>query len=220
MKRLTLAVAGLGLAMTTIAAVRLGGWAVVTVDSVPDYLVVGKATTLSFMVRQHAVTVLSDLSPVVTATSGRRDVAARTSRVSGGYRTEVTVPAAGDWQIKIASGFGRSGSTLLPIRAVDAGSPPPAPLPEAERGRSLFAAKGCVTCHVHGDVAIKGELSDFGPDLTTKRFAAQYLAQFLADPSIKPAEKDKSQMPKPDLRQGDIAPLIAFINSERKTATR
>jgi len=220
MKRWTLAGAGWGLALTTTAALRMGGWAVVTVESVPDYLVVGKATTLSFMVRQHAITVLPDLSPTVTATLGARQVVARTVRVSGGYRADFTVPEAGDWQIQIASGFGRSGSTLLPIRAIDAGSPPPAPLPDAERGRMLFAAKGCVTCHVHGGVAIRGELSDFGPDLTTKRFAAQYLAQFFADPSIKPAEKDKNQMPKPDLRQSDIPLLIAFINSERKTAAR
>jgi mono/diheme cytochrome c family protein len=220
MKRWTLAGAGLGLALTTMAATRMGGWAVVTVESVPDYLVVGRPVTLSFMVRQHAVTVLSDLSPTVTATSGARQIVARTVRATGGYRADFTVPEPGDWQIKIASGFGRSGGTLLPLRAIDAGARAPAPLSDTERGRVLFAAKGCVTCHMHGDVGIKGELSDLGPELTTRRFAAAYLTQFLTDPTIKPAENGKGQMPRPDLRQGDFAPLIAFINSERKTAVR
>jgi hypothetical protein len=41
----------------------------------------------------------------------------------------------------------------------------------------------------------------------------------LAGAGLKPPEKG-NQMPKPDLRATDIAPLIAFIDAERKTATR
>ena len=81
----------------------------------------------------------------------------------------------------------------------------------------LFAAKGCVTCHVHGGVDIKGQLANFGPNLTARRFPAQYLAQFLADPSIKPpASANGARMPNLALKQADIASLIAFINDERK----
>jgi cytochrome c551/c552 len=220
MKRKIWAGAGLALALTTIAAVRMGGWAVVSVDTVPDYIEVGKPVALSFTVRQHAVSLLSDLNPTVTATAGRRQVVAKTTRASGGYRSELTVPEAGNWQVKIASGFGKSSGTLLPIRAIAAGAQPPVALSDVERGGVLFAAKGCVTCHVVGQIDIKGELADFGGDLTTRRFAAAYLADFLKDPSIKPATQGKSQMPKPDLRSTDIAPLIAFINSERKTAAK
>jgi mono/diheme cytochrome c family protein len=219
MKRNTLAGAGLALALMTIAAVRIGGWAVVTVESVPDYLVVGKATTLNFVVKQHAVSLMTDLNPTVTAKSGRREVKAHTVRSGSGYRAEFTVPEAGDWKVDIESGFGRSGSTLVPIKAIAAGAQPVV-LSEVDRGRVLFAAKACATCHVHGDVGIKGELNDFGPELTTRRFAAAYLTDFLKDPSIKPAERGKAQMPKPDLRAADIPLLIAFINSERKTAAK
>jgi hypothetical protein len=78
----------------------------------------------------------------------------------------------------------------------------------------MFAALGCVTCHVHSAVPIAGELRDFGPDLTDRRFEAAYLARFLTDPSIKPSTNGK-RMPNLALREKDIGPLIAFINAER-----
>ena len=90
---------------------------------------------------------------------------------------------------------------------------------EAERGRRLFASQGCVSCHVHRDVDIKGQLSDFGPDLSEKKLPAAYLAKFLADPSIKPTTNGK-QMPNPQLEDKDIPSLIAFINSERRITAR
>ena len=221
MKRLTLGVSGLAALVFTAGAVRMGGWAVVTVENPPEYLVAGTPTELRFMVRQHAVTVLSDLSPVVTARSGSSKIESRAARASnGGYRAELTVPRAGEWRVEIESGFGNSKGFLLPIKALDAADRLPAPLADAERGRVLFAAKGCVNCHVHRNVDLRGIMSDFGPELTTRRFAVQYLSAFLADPSIKPPDGDKPRMPKPDLRTADIAPLIAFINAESRTAGR
>ena len=83
----------------------------------------------------------------------------------------------------------------------------------------MFVAQGCVTCHVHRDVGISGELADFGPDLTNRKFPAAYLAKFLANPAIKPATSGK-RMPNPGLREKDIAPLIAFINAERRVTSR
>jgi cytochrome c2 len=93
------------------------------------------------------------------------------------------------------------------------------PLSEAEYGRRMFVALGCVTCHVHRAVGIKGELSRFGPDLTDRRFAADYLARFLADPSIKQPTNGR-QMPNLALREKDIAPLVAFINADRSVTGR
>lgn len=221
MKRLGLGMSGLAALVATAAAVRLGGWAVVTVENPPEYLVAGRATELRFMVRQHAVTVLSDLSPVVIARSGSAKVESRAVKTpNGGYRADLTVPRSGEWRVEIETGFGNSKGFLLPLKALESSDRLPAPLADADRGRVLFAAKGCVNCHVHGDVDVRGTMNDFGPELTSRRFAPQYLAQYLADPSIKPQDGDKPRMPKPDLRSADIAPLIAFINAERKTAVR
>src|SRR6266545_1275141 len=187
MKRLYVLL-GFTFALTTVAAVRLGGWAVVTLENPPEYLVAGKPLDVDFSVRQHGFTLRSDLKPSIEARSGMRRVSGtvRGLQRPGGYRATITVPKTGEWQIAINSGWGRQDGKLLPLRAIESTASAPAPLEEPERGRLLFAAKGCVTCHVHGGVDITGELQGTGPDLTGRRFPAQYLVQFFADPSIKP----------------------------------
>ncbi len=208
-------------ALATIGWARAGGWAVVSVEQMPEYLVVGKAQEITFNVRQHGVERLTGLKPTIVARKGFRSVQGRVweLRDKESYRASLTVPDAGDWSVTIESGFGRSKGALLPWRAVDS-TRQMAPLAPAERGRQMFAARGCVTCHVHGDVGITGELSGFGPDLTTRRFAADYLAKFLADPTIKPADGTGKRMPNPVLSTADIGPLVAFINSERRLSSR
>jgi mono/diheme cytochrome c family protein len=217
------ALLGSALALTTVAAVRMGGWAIVTVENPPEYLVAGKPVDVDFTVRQHGVTLLGDLKPSIEAKSGMRRVSGTAWALQrpGGYRATITAPQAGEWQITINSGFGRGRLILLPLRAIESTARAPAPLQEPERGRLLFAAKGCVTCHVHGGVDIEGDMKGAGPDLTGRKFPAEYLAQFLADPSIKPPTAANGlRMPKLALKQAEIASLIAFINAERKLTSR
>jgi hypothetical protein len=129
------------------------------------------------------------------------------------------MPNEGNWTLTIASGFGRSQTKLIPMQVVAAGSKSLPALAPEERGRRLFVAKGCVTCHTHTDS--KAEIGDGAPDLTGKKFAATYLAEFLANPKIKPpAKPDAWQMPNMELKQSEIAPLVAFINSDKKVASR
>lgn len=223
MKRLVLGIGGALLALGTVAATRMGGWAVVTVEDLPDYIVAGKPVDLTFVVRQHGVHPMPDLKPSIEARAGWNKVSGRAwaAQRAGTYRGTITVPDVGDWQITIHSGHGKSKGTLLPIRAVAAGSAVPARVADSERGRVLFAAKGCVTCHVRdgfGDGAVK----HISTDLTGRRFPADYLAQFLADPSIIPAASRDPyvRMSNLELKQGEIASLVAFINSERALSSR
>ncbi|MEO8193793.1 MAG: hypothetical protein ABI681_08070 [Gemmatimonadales bacterium] len=235
MKRFAVGVLGAGLIAFAAGFVSMGGWAVVSVSKIPDAWVAGKPLQLSWQVRQHGVSPLYGLKPRLEARSGSRVVEGQTWQFDEdgqkGYRGRITFPATGDWQVTIHSGFGRSRAVLVPWRVVDSvttvrgaveehlariGVPR---FTEAERGRRMFAAAGCVSCHVHADVAIKGELSDFGPNLTERKFPSVYLAKFLADPSIKPST-DGKRMPNPGLREKDIGPLIAFINAERRVTSR
>lgn len=221
MKKVFAAVLTIGTVVVATAAAHMGGWAVVSVESPPEYIVAGKPVELTFVVRQHAVTPRSDLTPAIEARSAGQRVKGMTwTRRDGSYGARITVPTTGEWQIMIQSGWGRSRGTLIPIEAIDSTSRAPAPLAQPERGRRLFAAKGCVTCHVHGDVAIEGELQSFGPELTGRRFPPDYLARFLADPSIKPPVNGRNQMPNPQLKQPEIAAIVAFINGERRVANR
>jgi hypothetical protein len=235
MKRLWLIFGGLALVGSTAAFASMGGWAVVSVSKIPDAWITGTPLQLTWKVRQHGVKELDDLRPRLEARSGSRLVRGTTWAFEEdgekGYRGTITFPERGDWQVTIHSGFGKSRAVLLPWPVVDSVGPVRgtveehlttlgiAPLSEAERGRRMFASLGCVTCHVHRDVAVNGEVNRVGPDLTDRRFAADYLARFLANPAIKPSANGK-QMPNLALREKDIAPLVAFINADRRVTSR
>lgn len=220
MRRLALSLCCCLTAGLTIAA-KAGGFAVVTVENPPDRLVAGQPVEMSFVVRQHGVTPMPNLNPRIEARSGLRVVEGRAWETPrrGVYRARITVPDARKWLITIHSGFLKSKGRLVPMRAVDA-SAPAAPIANEERGRQLFAAKGCVTCHVHDSVTVGGEFASMELDLTDRRFPAQYLASFLANPAIKKPTNPSFPMPNFQLSQREIAALVAFINSERQLTHR
>lgn len=83
-----------------------------------------------------------------------------------------------------------------------------------EIGRSLFLAKGCVTCHAHEE--IKRDVNrtifvDIGPDLSNFSADPEYLRRWLLDPA---AIKSNTQMPTLQLSESEIDALIAFLNAE------
>ncbi|MFL5619594.1 MAG: c-type cytochrome [Gemmatimonadaceae bacterium] len=236
MKKLTLGAVGVLLLATTAAYSAFGGWAVVKVSNIPDAWVVGKPLQLSWQTRQHGVTPLDSLHPTLEARSGSRVVkgSAQLHVEDGwkGYRGSIVFPTAGDWQVTISSGFANARAVLVPWRVVDSvrtirgtveehlATLGIAKLSEVERGRRLFAAQGCVSCHVHRAVEITGQMSTVGPELTDRRLPAEYLARFLANPSIKPPTAGRMQMPNLELRETEIRPLVAFLTAEQRAAKR
>ena len=235
-KKMLPAAIGAPLVAFTLGLTSMGGWAVVSVSKIPDAWIAGKPLQLSWQVRQHGVDELRGLKPTLEARSGGKRVEGRTwefnEQGQRGYRGVIAFPERGMWQVTIHSGFGNSKSVLVPWQVYDSVSPVRGtveehlakqkiaqPFSEAEQGRRMFASKGCVTCHVHESVGIKGLISDFGPNLSGRTFPASYLASFLKDPSIKPSTNGK-RMPDPVLREKDIMPLIAFINSGGKLTSR
>jgi len=81
---------------------------------------------------------------------------------------------------------------------------------EAELGRQLFIAKGCITCHVHSDIQNYQTISfDDTPNLTNYTAAPEFLRMWLKDPrSVKPG----TAMPTLGLSDAEIEALIAFLN--------
>jgi mono/diheme cytochrome c family protein len=200
-------------ALVTLLTVNFGGWAVITVHDLPDQVVVGQPVTLEFTVRQHGHTLLADLKPRITAQSGGDQVnaAAQPGSAAGDYRVSFTLPRAGLWTVTVFSGFGNNNVTLMPIPAVPSGAATPV-IAGAERGRRLFVAKGCVTCHVHPDVPASGVVN-VGPDLTGRRFTTDYLTRFLADPDIAMTRGAGGfAMPNLNLAPREITALAAFLN--------
>ena len=214
MTRRALRLVAPGLVLIPALTALAGGWAVITVEDLPDYVVAGRPVTLTFTVRQHGVRPLGGLSPSVEARAGNLSAraAATPGTETGRYAATLALPRAGEWTITIQSGFRDSKTTLMPLQVVVPGSQSSIALTEAERGRRLFVAKGCVTCHVQ--IAV-------GPDLTGKRYDAAYLKQFLADPSrVASARRGTFPMPNLGLKQPEITALVAFINTERQVGSR
>ena len=189
-----------------------GGWAIITVDDLPDYAVAGTPVALSFMVRQHGEEPLNDLEPrIEAAASGSAKVVipARPGVAKGRYTASVTLPHAGNWTLTIRSGFGRSDLKLLPMAVVKPGTQAVA-ISDVDRGDRLFVAKGCVTCHVDAKI---------GPTLDGRRFEPAYLAGFLAKPRrINP--NAPMVMPNLGLEQREIASLVAYLNADRQLGLR
>lgn len=201
------------LALLALLTLNVGGWAVITVEDLPDQIAVGQPVTLDFTVRQHGHTLLSNLNLRVTAVAGQDQVTAvvQPGPSAGRYRASLTLPHAGAWTITVYSGFGNSNVTLMPIPAVSPGRVAPE-IAAAERGMRLFVAKGCITCHVHPEVPASGVVN-VGPDLTGRRFTGDYLQRFLADPNIATTRGAGGfAMPNLNLAPREIAALAAFIN--------
>lgn len=196
-----------------ILAAGLGGWATITVEDLPEHVVAGQPVELTYTVRQHGVERLRGLKGRVEASLGRveRTAAAEAGTKAGQYTATITLSEPGNWTIVIRSGFGNSNSKLLPVRVVSANARVAAMLP-AERGKNLFVAKGCAGCHTHQNVGAE-TLADIGPDLTTQRFQADYLAKYLRDPSIKTPTNRTQRMPDLELKEPEIAALVAFLNA-------
>lgn len=204
-------------------AFAFGGWAVMTVEDLPDHLVAGESVPLSFVIRQHGETRLSGLSPSVTLRSGgaSESVDARASGATGRYVASIKAPRQGDWTITVNSGFGPSTMTLLPLRAIASGTPAPAPLSDADRGVNLFVAKGCATCHLRGALGSGG--LKVGPDLTSRRYVAADLAKFLLDPERSPLSRTNTgplRMPNLGLRDREVTALVAHLNSDIHVSSR
>ena len=207
-----------GVAVLATVAFSPGGWAVITVADLPDSAVAGQPLDLAFKVRQHGMGIMTDLRPVVEARSGRERVraGARVGR-NGLYEAALTLPESGEWSLTIHSGFNDNRVTLLPLKATGSHSRPPV-ITQSERGRRLFVAKGCLTCHVHAAVDGSGDVGT-GPVLTDIQLPAEYLARALADPSIIP-RRTSEEMPDLDLKPEEIAALVAFLRGEARRADR
>lgn len=220
MAKRSLQLMAVSLTVVSAVAASFGGWAVITVRDLPEVVVAGEPVELTYTVRQHGVERMSGLRGEVEAVAGGRSVraAASAGQGRGDYRTTLTLPEPGNWTITIRSGFRGSDATLLPITAIARGTAAPRPMAQAERGRQLFVAKGCVTCHVHAEVKEAGG-GHVGPELTGRRFAPEYLAQFLANPAIRTSAGGEG-MPNLELRGPEIAALVTFINTERQALAR
>ncbi len=197
-----------------------GGWAIVTVNDLPDYAIAGKTLSMTFAVRQHGATLLEGLKPVIFAKApDMRSVRidAQPTMQKGEYRFELPLTQPGEWKISIDSGFlfylikqtrddspqsPQAGYLTFPLKVIPAGSSPLI-VSDKERGERLFNVKGCIGCHGSG----------IGPDLAKKSLSSDYVKRLLADPAatLKYKEPEYGQMPNLNLKPAEIAALTEFL---------
>jgi cytochrome c2 len=84
---------------------------------------------------------------------------------------------------------------------------------QVERGRQLFIAKGCITCHANSKAKGASEYMTIevgAPDLSNYSSSPEALFIRLKDPA---AARSDTRMPNLELKETEIEALIAFINS-------
>ena len=155
------------LAMLALVAPALaGGWAVVTLDSLPRELRAGESIQLGFMVLQHGKTPTNrdldgnPLTPVLKAIkqSGAAttpakaaetiSVAARQQGSTGHYVADLMFPSDGSWawQIEVPTYFvqespsGQNAAIFAPLTVLPAAVPAPEPAPAAASWLGLSPA--------------------------------------------------------------------------------
>lgn len=132
-----------------------GGWAVVTLDTLPTQVVAGQPFTIGFVVRQHGVRPMEGLAPkiILYSPDTRKTVTltAKAEGATGHYTAEVAFPGGGTWDWSIdAYGFAPQpmprltvlGSASVPAASLGAG--PRAPLPTTIGFIALVAAAGAL----------------------------------------------------------------------------
>jgi cytochrome c551/c552 len=86
-----------------------GGWAVVTLDRLPDQVVAGESISVGFVVRQHGVSPLGGLRPTVTLQKEgdmlSTVIDASQQGQEGHYTAALTFPSAGVWNWSVQSDF-------------------------------------------------------------------------------------------------------------------
>jgi hypothetical protein len=96
-----------------------GGWASVGFEPLPDGTEAGGTWNATIFVKQHGVTPLEGLQPVVmiekSGSTESSKVLATPGDEPGVYHADVLFPSAGDWRVTILSGFGESKATYGPI---------------------------------------------------------------------------------------------------------
>ena len=107
------------------AIATAGGWASVGFEPLPDDTKAGATWHPRIFVKQHGITPLAGLQPVVMiedrgSGASTKFLAEETSE-TGVYEADVVFPAEGEWRVTILAGFGDSQVTYGPT-TIGAGS--------------------------------------------------------------------------------------------------
>lgn len=114
----------------------------------------------------------------------------------------LTVQLTTDTELSMQDGEVVTSANSMPTWGADSDA--------VSRGRALFLAKGCASCHLHEEVVVAWSTQE-GPNLTDYAKTIQFLELWLADPAdVNP----KTTMPSLGLDAKEIAALAAFLHAD------
>jgi cytochrome c len=124
--------------------------------------------------------------------------------------------SSGGGMLRLSALLAAGGLAMLVAALVTSVGPGEGRTDRADRGRALFAGKGCAMCHSHGAIARSGQFAgetgseNVAPDLTDRPLDAEYLRRWLRDPqSMRPG----TTMPNLALSEDEIDALVAFLRA-------
>lgn len=149
---------------------RAGGWATLTLDSVPNEVYAGEPLTVGFMVRQHGTHPVHEawgepMRPVLRAwnaeTGAKLEAEAKADGEVGHFTVEVIFPEAGVWEweldpVVLEGRMKYEPLTVLPARAASSEGATVAGVTEVSSGatRGLIRGAGLLLLLVAGGVAL------------------------------------------------------------------
>lgn len=108
----------IGVVLAGAGSAWAGGWAVLTLDDLPQNVIAGESFTIRFSVRQHGNHLISDIDGVVTAvhpaTGETLTFRAQAAEKPGYYEAVIMLPMAGWWNWNIKA----LGTHTMPPMAV------------------------------------------------------------------------------------------------------
>lgn len=194
-----------------------GGWATFTLLELPESPRAGEKINLTFVARAHgkmpfhfakdeASFVFRHLETGETVSTA----VTPETRYVGTHTAVVILPSAGEWAWELRPG----GYPVLKLQPLTVAPGEQEAL--FARGRALFAAKGCVTCH-RNDAMDEQWTVEIGPNLTNYVTTTVNLEAWLANPA---AVKPGATMPALGLTPGETAALVAFLEAGSRSTTQ
>ena len=124
--RLLVVLAAVVAALAIAPSASPGGFATVGFEPLPDGTSAGGTWRPTIFVKQHGVTPLRGLQPVIDVYDDQTGAAAKfiakETSDAGVYTADVVFPAQGDWRVTIHSGFGDSQVSYGPVAIGPAGA--------------------------------------------------------------------------------------------------
>jgi cytochrome c551/c552 len=195
-----------------------GGWAATTIHPISRGAVAGTPLRVTFTIRQHGRTPvrIDDVAlELIAPGGGKRRVQAVPLAETGRYAATVTFPRVGTWRWQVIQGW----FAPQPLGTIDVAADRASARPPLD-GRSLFARKGCATCHAgpEGAARIGG-----APDLAG-RFRGPGGFAYVRQSILKPAAVvapgggyagAPSVMPKLEVSRAEAEALARYIVGQR-----